>query len=183
MHSPAQGTLLIADPFLKDPNFSRTVVILCEYKEEGTIGFVVNRLAGQTLDELIPELTFEKIPVHYGGPVQLDTIHFLHQSPELIEDGVEIIKGIYWGGNFEKAIQLINEGKLAHDQIRFFIGYSGWSKQQLEAELNEKSWILSRASTGLIFKLDEDFIWKESLRKLGDNFAIMANFPLDPSLN
>ena len=72
----APGILLIADPFLKDPNFLRTVVFLCEHKEEGSFGFVLNRQYENSLDELIPELEGHKIPVYYGGPVQLDSIHF-----------------------------------------------------------------------------------------------------------
>ena len=85
MIEPAPGILLIADPFLKDPNFLRTVVFLCEHKEEGSFGFVLNRQYVNTLDELIPELEGFKIPVYYGGPVQPDTIHFLHEYPEEIE--------------------------------------------------------------------------------------------------
>ncbi|HEX2627588.1 MAG TPA: YqgE/AlgH family protein, partial [Chitinophagaceae bacterium] len=88
MIDPGPGILLIADPFLKDPNFLRTVVFLCEHKEEGSFGFVLNRQYQNTLDELIPELEEHKFPVYYGGPVQQDTIHFLHQYPDEIPGGI-----------------------------------------------------------------------------------------------
>ena len=101
MIQPAPGILLIADPFLKDPNFLRTVVFLCEHKEEGSFGFVLNRKYENTLDELIPGLEDLKLPVFYGGPVQMDTIHFLHQYPDEIPGSEEVIKGVYWGGDFE----------------------------------------------------------------------------------
>ena len=107
MIEPGPGILLIADPFLKDPNFLRTVVFLCEHKEEGSFGFVLNRKYENTLDELIPEVKGFKLPVFYGGPVQMDTIHFLHQYPNDIPGGEEIMKGVYWGGDFSKAVELI----------------------------------------------------------------------------
>ena len=104
MIDPGPGILLIADPFLKDPNFLRTVVFLCEHKEEGSFGFVLNRQYENTLNELIPELDEFKLPVFYGGPVQQDTIHFLHQYPEEIPGGIEVLKGVWWGGDFDKLV-------------------------------------------------------------------------------
>ena len=183
MVSLAPGILLIADPFLKDPNFARTVVLLCEHQDKGSFGFVINKLFDQSLDELVPEVLVNIIQVFFGGPVQMDTIHFVHQQPELIEGGFEIISGIYWGGRFESVVELINEGRLDMNKIKFFIGYSGWSSGQLESEFNEKSWILSESDTTLIFDEKEQNIWQQSLKNLGNNFAIMANFPIDPSLN
>ena len=81
MIEPGSGILLISDPFLKDPNFMRTVVFLCEHEQQGSFGFVLNRKYENTIDELIPELEGHKISLFYGGPVQMDTIHFLHQYP------------------------------------------------------------------------------------------------------
>lgn len=183
MESPSPGMLLIADPFLKDPHFARSVVLLCEHQEQGSFGFVINKRYKQTLNELVPDMTDVRIPVYYGGPVQLDTIHFVHQIPDLVEGGFEIIKGIYWGGKFDRAISLINDGLLNLWKIKFFIGYSGWSSGQLEEELNERSWILSQASSRLLFKEKEQNIWPRSLKELGNDYAMMANFPIDPSLN
>lgn len=177
------GILLIADPFLKDPNFARTVVLLCEHQEKGSFGFVINKLFDQRLDELVPEIFMRNIPVYYGGPVQMDTIHFVHRHPELIEGGVEILPGIFWGGKFDHVVEGMNNGRLDKDSIKFFIGYSGWTGGQLEGEFNEKSWILSEGAAALVFEQDEQRIWQQSLRNLGSKFALMANFPIDPSLN
>lgn len=183
MIQPGNGILLIADPFLKDPNFLRTVVILCEHKEEGSFGLVLNRQYNNTIDELIPELEGHKLPVYYGGPVQQDTIHFLHQCPEIIEGGQEIIKGVYWGGDFEKVVEMIKTGSIDTAKVRFFIGYSGWSNGQLDEELKEKTWLTVKATRKLIFHHKFEEIWKDSLKELGSEYEMMINFPIDPQLN
>jgi len=146
MIEPASGILLISDPFLKDPNFMRTVVFLCEHQEQGSFGFVLNRKYENTIDELIPELEAHKIPLFYGGPVQMDTIHFLHQYPDTITGGQEVMKGIYWGGDFDKVVEMIKNDEIDENRIRFFIGYSGWSDGQLKNELQEKSWLTVKAT-------------------------------------
>lgn len=183
MIDPAAGILLISDPFLKDPNFIRTVVFLCEHQEEGSFGFVLNRKYENTIDELIPELEGHKIPVYYGGPVQMDTIHFLHQYPDEIPGSQEVIKGVYWGGEFEKVVEMIRQDALDMNKIRFFIGYSGWSSGQLDDELKEKSWLTVKAIRKLIFHKKYQDIWKDSLKHLGGDYEIMINFPIDPQLN
>ncbi len=177
------GILLISDPFLKDPNFLRTVVLLCEHQTEGSLGFILNRLFPQTIGDLISGLEECNFPVYYGGPVQKDTIHFLHKRPDLIEEGIEIIDGIYWGGDFGEVVELIKEKKLLQNDIRFFLGYSGWGEQQLENELKEKSWITREAMRKLVFHKNTDAIWKDALIDLGGEYSQMTNYPIDPQLN
>ena len=183
MQTPAPGILLIADPFLKDPNFMRSVVFLCEHKEEGSFGFVLNKNYDYTLDELVNGLDDLKIPVYLGGPVQMDTIHFLHQYPELIPGGFEITDGVFWGGDFETAVGLIRRGKVDLHKIRFFIGYSGWGSGQLLDELKEKSWVVSEATRKLVFHRKIEEVWKDALIELGGDYEMMINFPIDPQLN
>lgn len=183
MIEPAPGILLISDPFLRDPNFMRTVVFLCEHQDQGSFGFVLNRKYENTIDELIPELDGHKIPVYYGGPVQMDTIHFLHQYPDEIPGGLEVINGVYWGGDFEKVVEMIKNEELEQNKIRFYIGYSGWSGGQLDDELKEKSWLTVKATRKLVFHGKFEEIWKESLKHLGGDYEMMINFPIDPQLN
>jgi putative transcriptional regulator len=183
MIEPGPGILLIAEPFLKDPNFMRTVVFLCDHQEEGSFGFVINRTYDHTLDELMNDLGDLKIPVFYGGPVQMDTIHFLHQYPEKIAGSYEVLNGIYWGGDFELAIQLIKNGEVDINKIRFYIGYSGWATGQLNDELKEKSWLTTEATRKLVFHKKTDEIWKDALKHLGGDYEMMINFPTDPQLN
>jgi putative transcriptional regulator len=183
MIEPASGVLLIADPFLKDPNFMRTVVFVTEHQPEGTVGFVINRQYENTLDELIPEIEGHKIPVYYGGPVQMNTIHFLHRCPDDVPGGLEIMKGVYWGGDFDSVVEGIKNGTVNSSNIRFFIGYSGWSAGQLETEMTEKTWLTANATRNIIFHPNAAEIWKESLKQLGGEYEMMINFPIDPQLN
>ncbi len=183
MIEPGPGILLIADPFLKDPNFLRTVVFLCEHKDEGSFGFVLNRMFENTLDELVPELEGYKIPVYYGGPVQLNSVHFLHQYPELIPGGQEVLKGIFWGGDFDLVIELIKEGSIDLKKIRFYIGYSGWGEGQLSGEIKEKTWLTVKATKRLIFHPGYKETWKDSLLQLGGEYEQIINYPIDPQLN
>ncbi len=183
MIDPRPGILLISDPFLKDPNFMRTVVFLCEHQEQGSFGFVLNRIFNTTIDELIPELDGHKLPVYDGGPVQRDTIHFLHQYPAEIPGSMEIMKGIYWGGDFETVVDMIKREAIEPHRIRFYIGYSGWSGGQLKDELKEKSWLTLMGTRKLVFHHKYDEIWKESLKQLGGDYEMMINFPIDPQLN
>lgn len=183
MVSPAAGILLIAEPFLKDPHFMRSVVVICEHQKEGSVGLVLNKPYELTLDALITSFEGYPIPVFYGGPVQKNTIHFLHQYPELIPGGQEIMKGVFWGGDFEMVTQLVKKNELDLSKIRFFIGYSGWSKDQLDEELKEKTWLTVTATRNLIFHPFHDNIWKDSLKRLGGEYEMMINFPIDPQLN
>src|SRR5690349_379432 len=154
------GKILIADPFLKDPNFMRSVIVICEDQDEGSFGFVLNRKYDQVLGDLISDLEDSKFLVYFGGPVQLVTIHFLHQCPQLIPGGFEVSEGIFWGGDFDKVCELIKENRLTKKDIRFFIGYSGWSEGQLEEEMKLKSWITSKATSRLVFNGDVENTWK-----------------------
>lgn len=183
MISPGTGILLIADPFLKDPHFTRTVVFICEHQPQGSFGFVLNKQYDQTMDELITSFEGFPVPVFYGGPVQIDTIHFLHQYPHLIPGGQEVLKGVYWGGDFEILTKLVKNKEVDLNKIRFFLGYSGWSEGQLTNEMKDKTWLTVAGTRKLIFHPNPDEVWKDSLKHLGGDYAIMVNFPIDPQLN
>ena len=183
MIAPAPGILLIADPFLKDPKFMRTVIFICEHEKEGSFGFVLNKQLKQTLDELMTGFEGYPIPIYYGGPVQMNTIHFLHQYPDQIAGGYEVMKGIFWGGDFEKLSELVKNKEIDLKRVRFFIGYSGWSNGQLSDELKEKSWLTVAATSNLIFHPNDNDVWKDSLKHLGGEYEMMINFPTDPQLN
>lgn len=177
------GKLLIADPFLRDPNFMRSVVFMCEHKDEGSFGFVLNRKYEQNLGELITGSDTVDFPVYYGGPVQMNTLHFLHQRPDLIDGGAVVADNIFWGGNFETVIQLVKNKHLTVRDIRFFVGYSGWGEGQLQEEMKTKSWITGEGTRKIIFPANVDNTWKEALKQLGGEYEQMVNYPIDPQLN
>ncbi len=184
MKAPASGILLIAEPFLKDPNFKRTVVLMCRHEEEeGSFGFVLNKLFHQTLNELIPELATFELPVYTGGPVQMDTLHYIHQYPDLLPDSQQIAEDVYWGGNFETLKILMQSGQVQPEKIRFFLGYSGWDSGQLTNEMTENSWLTASATKTIVFDTPEAEVWKASLKLLGGKYEMMIHFPTDPQLN
>lgn len=183
MENLQSGILLIADPFLKDPNFSRSVVFLCNHKDDGSVGFVLNKKSEYVIGDLLADLEGCNFPVYYGGPVQQNTIHFLHRCPGLITGGEEIINNIYWGGEFDEMISLLKNNKINEDDIRLFLGYSGWSKDQLEDEIEEKSWLITYGSGKLIFINEVKSTWAEAIKQLGGKYEQLIHYPTDPQLN
>ena len=156
---------------------------MCEHRQQGSVGFDLNKQIEQKLDELRTDIEGHSLPVYYGGPVQIDTIHFLHQYPDLIPDAHLVGPGIYWGGNFETLTALIKSRSIDPDKIKFFIGYSGWGDGQLNDELKEKSWLTVSATRNLVFDTRHSDVWKGSLQHLGGDYEMMINFPIDPQLN
>jgi len=177
------GTILIADPFLKDPNFLRTIIFLCEHKNEGSFCFVLNRKLQYVIGDLMNELEGCNFPVFYGGPVQQNTIHFLHRCPGLITGGEKVTEDIYWGGEFDEVVSLLNKDKLSFRDIRLFLGYSGWGDGQLEDEFNENTWLTTYSSEKLVFPDDVNSIWKDALKQLGGKYEQLIHYPIDPQLN
>ncbi len=181
---PQKGDLLISEPFLMDPNFVRTVILLCEHNEEGSFGFVLNKPASIKFNELFEDAGNIAKEVFIGGPVQQNTLQFIHRNNGLLEGGIEVKEGIYWGGNFEQMLAMFEGNLIKKDEIKFFAGYSGWAAGQLKNELEINSWIISRnVSIDQIFHTDTSTLWKEVLNTMGGKFKIVANFPVDPRLN
>ena len=178
-----KGILLLSDPFLKDPNFIRTAVLIYDHNEEGDIGFILNKKTDQILGDVVEIADGLTLPVFEGGPVEQQTLHFIHRRPDIITEGIEISTGIYWGGDFDVAIAALHNKEITDSQIRFFIGYSGWSSGQLQEEVEEKSWIITTPDVGISFSLEAEQIWKRSMQQLGGEYAQMTNYPIDPQLN
>ena len=181
--SAAAGRLLISEPFMMDPNFKRSVILLTEYSADGAMGFILNHVSEFLLGDILPELSYSEIPVFVGGPVAGNTLHFIHRCPDKIEGGIEIGEGLFWGGDFEKVKELITSYQLQAEEIRFFTGYSGWTPKQLDDEIKEDSWIVAnQLSTETIFTCNEDKLWRQVVIGLGQRYAHIANFPENPAL-
>src|ERR1700753_2292442 len=182
--TPATGRILISEPFMLDPNFKRSVILLTEYSTEGAMGFVLNHASEFALGDLLPDLSYTDFTVYVGGPVANNTLHFIHRCPNKIADGIEISDGVYWGGDFEAVKSLIKSYALGEEEIRFFTGYSGWTAEQLDDEIREDSWIVAQhISPNYIFGSSEENLWREAVIGLGQRYAHIANFPENPELN
>jgi putative transcriptional regulator len=101
----------------------------------------------------------------------------------LIPGSREITKGIWWGGDFSTVINLLKEDALEPSRLRFFLGYSGWEQGQLNEELQQNTWLITKAKTSLVFYKKPQEIWSETIKSMGDDYAMMVNFPIDPQLN
>lgn len=181
---PNKGTLLIAEPFMADPNFKRSVVLLVETNEDDIIGYIINHESEMLLKDLISECWDADFLVYLGGPVANDTLHFIHNRPDLIPEGFDLGNDLYWGGDFETLKNLINNYSIKENEVRFFVGYSGWSKSQLKDEIASNSWIVSdKYDAEMVFDDTKTDLWKEAIISMGVKYAHIANFPEDPTLN
>lgn len=176
------GYLLISEPFLSDPNFERSVVLICENKEEsGALGFILNKSTEITIGELIDWELSQNI-VYIGGPVEQNTLHFIHTF-DTIKDATPLGNGVYWGGNFEQLRVYADTGLIKDENCRFFMGYSGWGKKQLDSELKDDTWVICKIDLNIIFQTAPKELWRTILRTMGGKYKTFANFPDDPRLN
>ena len=180
---PKKGRLLISKPYLHDPYFKRSVVLLTEHNKEGSIGFILNKEVDISIDEAIEEFPEIDSKLFLGGPVQKDSLYYIHSIGDTISDSVEIGKGIYWGGNFEVLKILLESKKIKQSELKFFMGYSGWSAEQLDNELKNDSWIVAEMNDVDVINGLPDELWPDILRGLGKEYEFLANFPEHPSLN
>lgn len=179
----SKGKLLVAEPsILMDRSFNRSVVLLTEHNEEGSVGFIFNKPTSYILGDIFPELN-STLKVYYGGPVSEDNLYFVHNIPELIPDSIEIGNGVYWGGDFDTVLELLKEDILSKNDIRFFLGYSGWSSKQLEEELSSFSWVVIENKFKNLFDIHHNNFWKDEIQKFGGTYKIWANAPENPSYN
>ena len=179
----SKGKLLVAEPtILTDRSFNRSVILITEHDENGSVGFIFNKPTEYTLGDLFTELD-STLPVYFGGPVSENNLYFVHSVPELIPDSIEISNGVFWGGDFDAVMKLLKEDVLSKNDIRFFLGYSGWSSKQLEEELSVYSWVVIENNFQNLFNINHNSFWKDEIKKFGGVYKIWANAPSNPSLN
>ncbi len=177
------GKVLISEPFLTDQNFNRSVILMVQHDDqEGALGFVLNRPSEILITDIFEDFPTSHIPVFMGGPVGLDQMFYIHKFGEEVPNSTEVLPGIFWGGNFDALQAIVRNNPSREKDIRFFAGYSGWAPHQLEAEIKERSWIVSKLTNNQIMSNSPTF-WEDALKTMGKKFKIMAQFPEDPSLN
>ncbi len=173
------GKFLVAEPFMLDPNFKRVVILICEHQRtEGTIGFVLNKSVEMNITDLVSNFPEFESEVYFGGPVQTDTIHYIHRIGHLLEDSVEVADGLWWGGNFEQLKSLVNTGVVQPEDIRFFVGYSGWGEGQLLEEMSAKTWFLLDSDVNFVFNQKYfSTLWADVLSQSGGSHSIIGQIP------
>lgn len=183
--TPTKGHLLVSEPsILGDISFNRSVILLAEHTAEGSVGFIVNKPLEYSLCDIVKGIGTCDFPIYNGGPVEQDNLYFIHNVPHLIEDSQEISSGIFWGGNFERAMDMVLNKKIDTTQIKFFLGYSGWASHQLDQELKQHSWVLLQNSnpTTLITASSIE-LWRDLIMQIGGDYLLWSNAPENPQLN
>lgn len=176
------GSLLLAPPESEDPNFRRTVVLICEHSDEGSFGLILNRPLKLHLDEVLED-DLPAQPLGLGGPVQQNTLHYLHRFGDRVSGSIEIADDVFWGGDFESIRRILGEEHEAGSDLRLFLGYAGWAAGQLGEEMALGGWLLAQVKPEYVFAPDPHLLWRAVLRGMGGKYAVLANFPDDPRLN
>ena len=181
---PEKGNILIAEPFLSDMYFERSVVLLVERDSNGAMGFVLNKMIPEKMNDFFPEMKdFNDIPIFRGGPVGSDRLYFIHTLGNTIPGTYEIMDGLYFGGNFDIIKSYIASGNPVEGKIKFFLGYSGWEQNQLDEEITAHSWLVGKTEQTKVMKSEGETLWKKSLLDLGDRYRAWINFPKRPFMN
>lgn len=181
--NPKKGRILISEPFLDDDYFKRSVVLLCEHNEEGTFGYVLNNYIPTAISDILENFPEIDSRISLGGPVNSDNLFYIHTLGNKIPGSLEIIPGLFMGGSFEEIKSLMKDGLIKENELRFFIGYSGWSTGQLERELKDSSWIVAETDITTIMDTYIHNLWKKILGDMGENHQLFSNYPENPSLN
>ncbi len=183
---PGAGSLLVAEPFLRERYFHHAVICLVDYEPRGSaMGIVMNMRTNYTLQDLLPSVTVASpLAVYCGGPMSCDRLYFMHTLGDLIPDSREICRGMYIGGNFDSMLSIVNDGYAADGHLRFFLGYSGWGVGQLDEELLKNVWAVKDIiSVGDVLTGEEDAYWHRAVRAMGRKYKGWLYHPRNPHYN
>ena len=184
MLKPKKGRLLISEPSMIDPNFFRSVILLTVHNEKESVGFVLNQPTKIKIHHLIENFPKSSFPIYVGGPVERNSLHYLHTYGKKIKGAQEILDGLFWGGDFDEIKKMIKNKEIDDNNIRFFAGYSGWDDGQLIAEIRKNSWITVPFDKESCMKLSSNKeLWSSFIKKMESKYAIWTNLPKDPFLN
>ncbi len=181
--TPEKGRLLLSEPLMGDFYFGRSVVLLAEHNEEGSFGLVLNKPIPQKFNDVVQDFPEFDGHLFLGGPVETQNLFFVHTMGDIIEGSMEIGSGLYWGGDIEIVKEMIFLKSISPSDIRFSVGYSGWSPDQLQDELKRNSWIVSKHLNKDILKIVPEDMWKQLLVPMGEKYKHWPKFPSDPGLN
>ena len=176
---PAAGRVIISEPLSMDSFFGRSVVLINEHNENGTVGFILNKSSRLTVGHFFDTFKNHTIPIYMGGPVATDTLHFIHRSKGIISNSVQVTKDIYWGGDLDDLSEKMNNNELLIKDTKFFIGYAGWEQGQLETEIKNNFWVVSNIETKQILRRTVKDFWANAVEKAGEEYKFWLNIPED----
>lgn len=180
---PKVGSILISDPFLDEDFFRRSVILICDHTEEGTFGFVLNNYLDVDLHEVDTDFPDIAARISVGGPVETQSLFFIHGFGKQIEESIQINDELWFGGEYDQVLKALEDPE-NRNKIRFFLGYSGWAKDQLKGELKENSWIVAtNIEASEILDTTNDQFWNYCLEKQGERFKTISKFPINPQDN
>jgi len=180
---PDKGKILLSEPFMGDYYFGRAVVLLAEHNDEGSFGVILNKPIAAKFNDILKGFPDFDASVFLGGPVETDSLFYIHTAGDQLEGATEIVKGLYWGGDIESLKELILIKQIKPKDIRFFIGYSGWSAGQLNNELKKNSWVITKASRQKLLTLNPMLMWEKLLARMGETYSYWSKLPIDPTMN
>ena len=184
--NPQKGDLLIAEPLLDEPYFKRSVILLLdEDNNQGHIGLALNKITPVSLQDLFPDWKAgAEVPVYSGGPVEADRLFMLHTMGDRFEGSMEVSPGLYVGAKLDDIIDYITNNRYADGNIRFFLGYSGWSRGQLTSEILKNTWALNpNPGHTDVLTGAEDLYWRREVRRLGEKYRSWLLVPSNPAFN
>ena len=181
---PKKGRILIAEPFLSGSYFNRSVVFLASHGHNGSTGFILNKKIDFPIAEIILDIPNFQSDIFVGGPVNTDSIYYIHTLGNLLPGSKHIFGGIYWGGDYSMLKHFINSEIISPNQILFFLGYSGWEEGQLNEEINENSWLVSDIEPDKVMNSPlQKYMWHDTVRNIGGKYKLWENFPENPMFN
>lgn len=183
---PRPGSLLVAEPFLRERYFHHAVICLVDYEPRGSaMGIVLNSRTSYSLQDLLPAVkTARPIPIYCGGPMSCDRLYFMHTLGDLIPGSRKICNGLWIGGEFDTMLSIVNDGYLLDGHIRFFLGYSGWDAEQLDGELLKSVWAVTDIpSVDELLSGEEDAYWHRIVRTMGARYRGWLYHPRNPHSN
>ena len=177
---PRPGVLLVAEPFLREDYFNHAVITLIEYdKDKSSMGLVLNKPTGYTLGEAIEGIDDNiDTPIYCGGPVSCDRMFYIHSLGNEFPHSRKLSDDLYIGGDFESVKSYVNMGLPTEGIIRFFVGYSGWSRGQLEDELAGDVWALTDFDNPHeLLHGNGDPYWHRCVRHMGEPYRSWQLLP------
>ncbi len=176
------GALLICEPFNPEPVFKRSVILVSQHNDKGTIGFIINKPTELKVTEAMDDFPDSDAIIYWGGNLRTDSIYYVHSIAKL-SGAKKISEGIYWGGDYNQLKVMIESEEVDVDDIKFIAGFCGWNPGELDKEIKEENWWLSIADPYSIFIEEPTVVWGNILQRMGHVYGILNDFPVDPEMN